>query len=82
MHARRRRARESHGWLITAAVEQGRSRATVLLGSSLVPSPVVVVVLVSRLLFDRRCARSEGAARGGRRTTRARRAQRTCIAGG
>ena len=35
MHARRRRARESHGWLITAAVEQGRSRATVLLGSSL-----------------------------------------------
>ena len=61
----------------------GASRGAVVLSSSsssLVPSPVVV--LVSRLLFGRRSVLSEGAARGGRWATRARRARRAYIAGG
>ena len=58
----------------------GTSRAAVVLSSSLVPSPVVV--LVSRLHFGRRSVLSEGAARGGGRATRARRARRAYIAGG
>ena len=55
-------------------------KALLFLGSSLVPSPLVV--LVSRLLFGRRSVRSEGAARAERRVTRARRARRACVAGG
>jgi hypothetical protein len=58
----------------------GTSHAAVVLSSSLVPSPVVV--LVSPLHFGRRSVLSEGAARGGRRVTRARRARRAYIAGG
>ena len=50
--------------------------------SSPVRSPVVVLVLVSRLLYGRCSVRSEGAARGGRRVTRARRARRACVAVG
>ena len=48
--------------------------------ASFAPSPAVV--LVSRLLSRRRSVRSEGAARASRRTTRARRTRRECIAGG
>ena len=83
----RRRARDARGArtsrvVLTAEVEQERSRAVVVFSSSssLVLSPVVV--LVSRLLFGRRSVRSEGDARGARRATRGRRAQRACIAGG
>ena len=61
----------------------GTSRAAVVLSfssSSLVPSPAIV--LVSRFLFGRRSVPSEGAAQGGRWTTRAQRARRAYITGG
>jgi hypothetical protein len=60
-HARRRRARESHGWFLTTAA-QPRYSAPRWSSPSLPrrrSSPVV-----SRLLFGRRSVRSEGAARG------------------
>ena len=74
-HARRRRA--ARAWVALAAAPQPGHRAPRLSSPRplLVPSPVVI--LVSRLLFvGRRSVLSEGAARGGRRATRARRARR------
>ena len=50
------------------------ARAAVIFFSCSSPVRSPVVVLVSRLLYGRRSVRSEGAARGGRRGTRARRA--------
>ena len=70
--------------VLTAAAQPGHSAprwcALSSSSSSLVPSPLVV--LVSRLLFGRRSVLSEGAARGGRRATRVRRARRAYIAAG
>ena len=76
-----RAARVHRGWFSPPQLSRDIARRGGLSSSSsLVPSPVVV--LVSRLLFGRRSVLSEGAARGGRRATRARRARRAYIAGG
>ena len=70
-------ARRAPWVVLAAAVEQGRLRAPRWSSFSSCFSSVrsPVVVLVSRLLYGRRSARSEGAARGGRRGTRAQRAR-------
>ena len=79
-HARRRRAvRGARVGGSRRRTSAGTSRAAVprcffVTSSSLAPSPVFV--LVWRLLFGRRALRSEGAARGGRRATRAARVHR------
>ena len=84
-----RRARDARGACASRVVHHRRSRARALaraacalliLGFSLVRSPVVV--FVSRLRFGRRSMRGEGPARAERRATCARRARRACIAGG
>jgi hypothetical protein len=79
-HARRRRAvRGARVGGSSRCTSAGTSRAAVprcffVSSSSLAPSPVFV--LVWRLLFGRRALRSEGAARAGRRATRAARVHR------